>query len=205
MGPPAAALATVLAVDLVFTGYDIAATDPNEGWAIAQTAVTGPQAGLIDLVVLADPTLSAGYVTGLNVWLNQLAVYGPIRMSNKERPHWPSYGLSWAFGGDIAVGASALGSAFKGRWSTPENAIIELVVAAPQIAVGAVALAKTSWPSRPLVIGLGAVSTLVLAHGISSLLAAGSPTPTERRTATRWDLRFERRRGGMMLSLTGSI
>jgi hypothetical protein len=190
------ALALVTAVDLTFFGYDTWAVVeghlPAKGWAIAETAVGAPQAILANALYISvahaasakDPTTAVFLL--LPIGLTSMSTHGVWGAATTNVRPAALYGYSPLIGTNLVLTAAALGQAAKRRLAGLPLGIAQTVLTAPQIALGAVQIARDDPRNRGIWISHTAWTTALLAHGITSIIAGAreeqeQPPPLPRR------------------------
>ncbi len=152
------------------------------GWAIAETALTAPQAIALDSALAYvhargddDELIPIDVLTIIPAtWTSQLATHGIWSLASDKVRIEDRYGLSWAIGANLTLTVGAVSGAIGKRLPGPVFGIMEMVGTAPSIGVGLYRSIGHPDADRHAWIALTAWSSALFMHG---LLSTAIPTP----------------------------
>lgn len=176
--------ALLFGADVAFTAVNVRAAieqeDLEEGWMIAQTIVTAPQAVLGDGLMAfgasqdSDQEIVALFLPA-SIWLNSLATFSTWSLASRQTEVDDRLGVSWMLGANLTLTAAALGgtlSSDTGHVPSLAVSVPELLIAIPETIGCAYAIsgddrARGGW------IALTAWSSALVIHGTVSLILEG--------------------------------
>jgi hypothetical protein len=175
--------------DLAFTGYTGASVaelkEPSQSWMIAQTAVGGASALVMNglgLALAAEDHREEGYEMAtlpISIWTGALAVFGGWSLAEPgETDLRARLGLSFVASTNLAFTTLGIGAHFDERPASFYVAIPELALMAPECVLTAIKAAddpdnKAAWAT------LSVWSGLLTAHAAINLIARGVEGDTD--------------------------
>lgn len=180
----AGALVGFAAADITFAVHDLDAAGKNrldrDGWLIAETVVSVPQTLVFNSFLLAmntDPDTDFGDIaTVLGVLptagVTALSIHGIWGLTEDRPPADAHAGVSVLAGMNFTLSMAAIGRATGGSFHTRGIGVLELVLAAPGLAVG-IYESTFERPQQGAWIGLTAWSGGLVAHGVLSAIIDG--------------------------------
>ncbi len=168
------------AADMVFANYDVLhalrGERPSRGWAIAETAVTAPQAIVLNVVVAVgagerDGDIPVTWLLLPTIGVTAMSMHGSLSagVGRDDLDPAAALGFSFAIATDLALTAGALGPAVRGELAHRGPATAAIVLSLPVVALGGYFTARDD-ENRAAWVALTAWSSALLVHGAVSLL-----------------------------------
>lgn len=180
----AVAVVTFTIINVVYTlEATVMATDnerPSKAFSTAETIVTAPQTALWSLAPILvdnpdDPSEEALWLL-YPMWVTSLTTHGIWGLAS-DTVHPQTLGaVSPAIGADLTLTLNAVSKGASGRLLTLPSAILQMVITAPQVAVGTAHLVRTSEDDVAWTL-LTAWSGALFLHGTASLIWGPRPRP----------------------------
>lgn len=174
-------MATV--ADVAFSAYSAVSVsdmkEPSQSWMIAQTAVGGASALVMNglgLGLAAEDKREEGYELAtfpISVWTGGLAIFGGWSLAEPSGSDLRTrFGLSFVAGTNLAFSTLAVGAHFDERATPFYISVPQLALMAPECVLTAIKAAEDS-DHRAAWSGLAVWSGVLTAHAAINLVARG--------------------------------
>lgn len=173
--------ALLFGADVAFTAVNVRAAveqeELEEGWMIAQTIVTAPQAVIGDGLMVygasvRDDQEVVALLAPVSLWLNTLATFSTWSLASRRTEVSDRFGVSWLLGANITLTAAAFGGTISnetGHIPSLGVSIPELLIAIPET-IGCAYASSQDEQGRSGWIALTAWSGALVIHGTVSLI-----------------------------------
>jgi hypothetical protein len=183
--------ALLFGTDVMFTVVNVRSAvekeELEEGWMVAQTIITSPQAvfgnGLLAFGAAQRKDQALVTLTmPVSIWFNQLATFSSWSLGSRAVDVGDRLGVSWMIAANLTLTSTAVASTIspeRGHVTALEVAIPELVIAIPETVGSAYALSQDD-RGRAGWIALTAWSGALVVHGtVAVILGALAPDEDE--------------------------